>query len=406
MHNAVNKLKSVVAEELLSHAPDTVRAIDSIQSTLELDIGAAEQALAQIVEKLNLKLFHSVKTMDLLLVEGCNLACGYCFERSVLNSSLPRKRVMNNDLIEKSIDFFIRYSGSESDLQLALFGGEPTLNYGGIRHAISYGEQCSSAMNKKIHFNMTSNGILLDKEIIDYLADHKVKILLSIDGVQKAHDRHRVTKNGEGTYVKVMENMRLLKKRQPWIGIKMTIMPDIVDTLYESVLTLHALGVNQFLIGHATGAFWSSQSINKFASEMRRLCTWYENHRGTSLRIAEFDEKVTQDGYFGCSAGRTRIAVAVNGDITGCARISTLDDKMSHGLLGNVRLGLFAVKQRLEMRSCSSLRQNCEELSIAKEYRGGCFATNYDATGSLFQPNILQHNFSLMLRDVRLFKKE
>ncbi len=405
MDERVTAIGRAVTGELLSQSPDVPKVVEHIRSETGLSASDSEKLLASIVERLNSAIFPPIGKMELLLIEGCNLACHYCFEGNMLRSSIRPNRRMTCDTIEKAIDLLIRYSGKEEDLQLTLFGGEPTLHVDGIRHAVEYAEECASRSDKKIMFNMTTNGVLLNDEMADYLARHDVRVLLSIDGIESAHDKHRVDRKGRGTFSRVMDGMKLLKKKQPWIGIKMTIMPDIADTLYDSARELHRLGVNQFLIGHATGVSWSRQDMETYAEQTRLLYEWYKGRRGGELKITGFDEERRPGGYFGCSAGRSRVSVAPNGDITGCSRISTLDGKETRGRLGNVHVGLFEIQGRLEMTGCRSLIRNCTELGIAEKYRGGCFATNYEANGDLFAPSLLEYEFSALLEDITSRKR-
>ena len=400
------RIEQIVKQELLSADPDMESATDRVQAAAGLGREDAKKILIGIVGRINLALFPPVRKMELVLVEGCNLACQYCFEGTVLNSATGRRKWMSLETIEKSIDLLIRYAGPASPLQITLFGGEPTLHFDGIVHAVTCAEKRAAEAGKKIAFNMTSNGVLLDEHLVDYLASHRVKVLLSIDGTKVAHDRYRIDKRGAGTFDQVMRGMRLLKRRQPWIGIKMTIMPDNAGTVLESVKKLYREGVNQFLIGHATGVRWSDRARHTYAQQMRCLCEWYRVNRADDLKISGFDEDQSDGGFFGCSAGRSRISVAVNGDITGCSRITTLDDRTTPGLLGNVEHGLFVIARRLEMTGCKTLIDNARKLGIGNQYRGGCFATNYEETGSLFKPDLQQHEFSLLLKDLKVPPRE
>ena len=94
---------------------------------------------------------------------------------------------------------------------------------------------------------------------------HKIKVLLSIDGLKESHDRFRIDKSGKGTFEQAIQGMQLLKKSQPWIGTKMTVSPQNVPNLYDDVLGLYKLGVNDFVIGHATGMEWSLIDREKFS---------------------------------------------------------------------------------------------------------------------------------------------
>ena len=171
-------------------------------------------------------------------------------------------------------------------------------------------------------------------------------------------------------------------------------------SIFESVKGLNEMGVNQFLIGHATGVEWSDGSLQTYQDQMQQLRAWYLKNKGDTLKIVAFDKPKSAQGFFGCSAGRSTIAISCNGDITGCSRISTLHDAVTVGKLGHVDYGLFDLKTRADMTGCRKLKKSCSEAGISDQYAGGCFATNYEATGDLFKPNRLQHRFSVLLRDI------
>ena len=119
----------------------------------------------------------------------------------------------------------------------------------------------------------------------------------------------------------------------------MTVMPANAPGLHDDVAGLHALGVNQFLIGYATGVPWTDSEMETFGLQMRKLRTWYGRAGGPDPRITEFD-KPKPKGIFGCQAGRTSISVSPTGEV-------------QHGLT----------------------------------HLGGCFALNYEECGDLFLPS-------------------
>lgn len=381
-----DELAGMVESNLFSELPDAVALKKIIMHKLNLTSTDADRLLYQTVLKLNDALFPSISGMELVLTEGCNLACSYCFEKNMLGY-----KKMPLSIAAKAVDLLFDYSKDQTDLNITFFGGEPTLNYPVIKGITEYAQQKASSLNKSVHFNMTSNGTLLTDSMIDYFHQNKIKILLSIDGFKRIHDKYRIDKNGKGTFDRVYENLKLLKEKQPWIGIKMTIMPDEAQNLFSSVLELHGMGVNQFIIGPATGIDWSSQHTSSFLSEMKRIYEWYLDYSGSDLRIAEFEE--IRDGpFYGCHAGRTNIAVGIDGQVSPCSKILAIDSAHPISRLGDVHFGLINFKNRMELVRCSELRSECERQNLS-DYRGGCFATNYYETKSLFHPNINDYYF-------------
>src|SRR6185437_9791836 len=145
---------------------------------------------------------------------------------------------------------------------------------------------------------MTSNGVLLTEEMVDYFALHKIKVLLSIDGLEATHDKYRRDKFGRGTFDQVKRGLDLLKEKQVWIGTKMTVMPENVPNLFEDVIGLYEIGVNQFTIGHATGIKWSDNDIEEFTKQYSKIYKWYNEKPHNDLKIEEFDNLNDLKGYF------------------------------------------------------------------------------------------------------------
>ncbi|HWQ20881.1 MAG TPA: radical SAM protein [Methanotrichaceae archaeon] len=334
--------------------------------------------------------------MELILTEGCNLACSYCFEKEMVGYEK-----MSQSVARASVDLLFDYSLDEKELHITHFGGEPLLNFPMVQYVTEYAEEKAGLLGKSLELSMTSNGILLDESIANYLADHKISVLLSIDGCESTHNRFRIDRQGRGTFDKVIKGLRVLKRVQPWIGVKMTVMPENVPRLYEDVLGLYDLGVNQFIIGHATGVEWSGEGMNAYGEELRRVAQWYRGESRQDLKIAEFDHLDKASGYFGCRAGRNSISVSANGEISACSKVLSLNNRQLLAKLGDVRHGLTCFRNRAELISCSKLYSACEAQGIEKDFLGGCFASNYSDAHDIFQPSIQEYKFSLLERSIR-----
>ena len=342
------------------------------------------------VRQINRDSFFALSKIELLLAEGCDMACSYCFESAILDPSLKRRRVMKDEVIERAIRLLFDHATGEEKVGLTLFGGEPTLNFPGLRRAVELFEAEVAARGVDSFINMTTNGLHLTQEMIDYLADHHVQVLFSIDGGRETHDRYRKDKRLEGTYDRVIANMKAMKRRQPWIGAKITVMPSEAARLFDNVQALLAEGINQFVIGAASGVAWSDAEQAAFLDQWQKIGRWMRDVRPEGVRITDFEEEdeIPTGGRFGCGAARNTIAVNVAGDVAGCSKIISLDGEKTIGKLGDVWHGLYHIRERADMAGCGRLRENCAAAGIAEAYHGGCFATNYEATGDLYQPNL------------------
>lgn len=378
---------------LVSDSPDLVPLHARIGKEVDLSSEDARRFIYQLVAELNAALFPPVTHLELIHTEGCNLACSYCFEKNMLGY-----RKMPLDIARAAVDLLFEYSQNEEHLAITHFGGEPTLNFPAIQHVTEYAEQKATLQGKSVSFNMTSNGALFTESMVEYFAQHKIMVLLSVDGLEPTHNRYRVDKLGRGTFERVMKGLSLLKRVQPWIGVKMTVMPQNAPSLWEDVRGLHELGVNHFIIGYATGVKWSEEDMDCYRAQLTRLFQWYQATRGRDLRIDEFEEGVKETTSFGCRAGRVSITATVDGEISPCSKILALNNKQLLAKLGDVRYGLTYVRNRAELVSCSHLRSACEAKGIAKEFQGGCFAENYEDNHDLFEPSMQGHVLSILRR--------
>jgi uncharacterized protein len=343
-----------------------------------------------VVKNVNTALFPPVTKLELVLTNRCNLACAYCFERDMIGNTL-----MSPDVARASIDLLFEYSSAMPSLDITYFGGEPTLNFPVLRVATEYAEEKARQCGKSVDFGITSNGISLTEKMIEYLANHKIKVLLSIDGLAGSHNRYRVDRRGGGTFERVVKKARLLKKVQPWLGARLTVMPDNAKNLYYDVVGLYELGFNQFIISHATGAKWSEHDMNQYEEGLRRLLVWYKETARTDVRINEFEGKVATGPIFGCSAGRSGIAVSVNGEISPCSKMLAIDSKRVVAKLGDVDYGLTHIRNRYELVFCAALQDACDREELAAVYKGGCYACNHEENGNIFEPSIMEHKFSI-----------
>jgi uncharacterized protein len=387
-----DELLNRVQTALLANEPNTQELQEALMRELHLSEEMVPRLLYQVVRELNLSLFPAITHLELIHTEGCNLACEYCFEKNMLGH-----KKMPHEIACLAIDLLFDYSCDESELSITHFGGEPTLNFAGIRLATEYAEEKASLFGKTVKFDTTSNGVLLNDEMVKYFSDHNIRVLLSMDGLEKTHDKFRVDKLGRGTFKQVLKGLEILKKRQSWVGVKMTVMPQNVDSLFDDVIGLTHLGINQFLIGHATGVEWSAEAMTTYENQFGKLHRWYKENPRADLKIDDF-ETTEEVGYFGCQAGRNSIAVTVRGEVSPCSKIMGFSSKSLVGKMGDVWHGLTYLRNRYDLVSCSQVKSACENLGIAQDFQGGCFAVNYGESGNLFNPSLTEHAFSLLKR--------
>ena len=134
-----------------------------------------------------------VKALCLHIAHDCNLACKYCFAEE--GEYHGRRALMSYEVGKKALDFLVANSGSRKNLEVDFFGGEPTMNFEVVKQLVEYGRSIEEANNKKFRFTLTTNGILLNDEILDFANKEMSNIVLSIDGRKEINDLMRPTRN-------------------------------------------------------------------------------------------------------------------------------------------------------------------------------------------------------------------
>ncbi len=368
------------------------------------------------------KAFPKTTFMELVLTEDCNLRCSYCF----VKDKNPRR--MSWNVAKTAVDFLITESGRTENVHILFFGGEPLLELDLIKRVIEYANGEAPHREKKFSYSMTTNGTLLTEETCRYLRDSSVKYLVSVDGTAETHDRHRKTRGGGPSFHLIEKNFRHMKRFQPWQGTRYTIHPDSVGALMTNVRVLHDMGVNQFIIGPAMAPDvpWPKEAMETFAEQLDNLVDYYvkmqQEKRHFRLGMLELgslpslEEARTQsedallqrcrtqhEGEWGCGAGRGRLAVNTRGELYGCSRLLTANGLARDGLgrLGSLQDG-FDVHARAKLiGKRESARTTCLACSLRDACTGGCPAVNFQFTGDMYRPSLLDCEFTRLYLEVQ-----
>ena len=139
-----------------------------------------------------------VKALCLHIAHDCNLACKYCFAEE--GEYHGRRALMSFEVGKKALDFLVANSGNRVNLEVDFFGGEPLMNWQVVKDLVEYGRSIEEANNKKFRFTLTTNGVLLNDEILEFANKEMGNIVLSIDGRKEIHDKMRPFRGGQGSY--------------------------------------------------------------------------------------------------------------------------------------------------------------------------------------------------------------
>ncbi len=159
----------------------------------------------EILDALN----HAIMNLCFEVTQDCNMRCKYCTYSGSFYYQRRHKQIsMSFDMARRIIDYYMRHSNKSLNRFISFFGGEPLLSIELIRQCVGYISKIYDVKN--IHFGITTNGLLLNREIIEYLCSQRFNITLSLDGPADLHDKYRTKINGKGSYDQVIGNLHLL----------------------------------------------------------------------------------------------------------------------------------------------------------------------------------------------------
>ena len=202
-----------------------------------------------------------VKALCLHIAHDCNLACRYCFAEE--GEYHGRRAMMSFEVGKKALDFLIANSGSRRNLEVDFFGGEPLMNWQVVKDLVAYGRQQEKLHDKHFRFTVTTNGVLLNDEIQEFINQEMDNVVLSLDGRREVNDRMRPFRNGKGSYDLIVPKFQKLADSRNqekyyirgtftrenldfsedilWWGMQATLMPSAKKTflrLWKSTISL------------------------------------------------------------------------------------------------------------------------------------------------------------------------
>lgn len=202
---------------------ETVAALKHKYDSSELETAISEIQYLIDAEQLftkdnyihNLEFKHRkpvIKAMCLHIAHDCNIRCKYCFASQ--GDFEGDRSLMSLEVGKKALQFLVDNSGNRRNLEVDFFGGEPLMNFEVVKELVTFGRSLEKEHNKLFRFTLTTNGMLLTDEIIDYVNENMDNVVLSIDGRREINDLMRYTVNGKGTYEHIVPKFKKLVERR------------------------------------------------------------------------------------------------------------------------------------------------------------------------------------------------
>jgi len=347
-----------------------------------------------------------VKAMCLHISHDCNLRCKYCFAST--GDFGEGRKLMTFETGKAAIDFLLNNSGDRVNLELDFFGGEPLMNFDVVKQIVVYARSREKEYNKNFRFTITTNGLLLTDDKIDFINKEMSNVVLSIDGRKEVNDRLRVRVDGSGCYDKILEGYKKLvsKRGDKDYYVRGTYTKYNLD-FSNDVMHLYDLGFDQVSVEPVMADENMPYAITE--EDVDAISKEYEI-------LAEKLEKIRADGGFcnffhfmldldqgpcaikrlrGCGSGNEYIAITPDGDIYPCHQFVGIPEFK----MGNLEAGTFdnSIKERFAKTHVYA-KEDCKRCWAKFYCSGGCNANNF-----LYEGDILKaHKLSCKLQKKRL----
>ena len=334
-----------------------------------------------------------VKALCLHIAHDCNLACKYCFAEE--GEYHGRRALMSYEVGKKALDFLIASSGNRRNLEVDFFGGEPLMNWQVVKDLVAYGREQEKIHNKHFRFTVTTNGVLLNDEIQDFINKEMDNVVLSLDGRKEINDNMRPFRNGKGSYDLIVPKFQKLadSRNQERYYVRGTFTRNNLD-FSNDVLHFADLGFKQMSIEPVVGDESDpyairEEDIPKICEEYDRLAKIMIEREKEGKGFNFFHFMIDLEGgpcvskrLSGCGSGTEYLAVTPWGDLYPCHQFVG-EEKF---LMGNVDEGITRPEIADEFRGCSVYSKDKCRDCFAKFYcSGGCMANAYNFHGTIHE---------------------
>ena len=387
-----NSADEIISKLKSSYNEDEIReCISEVKELVEDGQLFTEDIYEPFVEKFKEKRQTVVKALCLHIAHDCNLACKYCFAEE--GEYHGRRALMSFEVGKKALDFLVANSGNRVNLEVDFFGGEPLMNWDVVKQLVAYGRSLEKPNNKKFRFTLTTNGVLLNDEVMEFVNKEMSNVVLSLDGRKEVNDRMRPFRTGKGSYDLIVPKFQKLaeSRNQTNYYIRGTFTRNNLD-FSEDVKHFADLGFKQMSIEPVVGPEEDPYSIREqdlpqIMEEYDKLALEYINRykKGNGFNFFHFMIDLTQGPCVykrlsGCGSGTEYLAVTPWGDLYPCHQFVGNEDF----LLGNVDEGIKRQDICDEFKCCNVYAKEKCRNCFAKFYcSGGCAANSYNFHGDI-----------------------
>ena len=382
--------------EKYGHRPDVTerdinKCIDDIEALIESGQLFSPDAFAEIAGDFKERSGDVVKALCLHVAHTCNLNCSYCFASQ--GKYHGERALMSFETGKRALDFLMENSGGRTNLEVDFFGGEPLMNWQVVKDLVAYARSVEKERGKNFRFTLTTNGMLIDDDVIDFANREMSNVVLSLDGRKEIHDRLRVDYAGNGSYDRVVPEFQKLVKARGGKNYYMRgtfthANPDFAkDVFHMADLGFTELSMEPVVAAPGDPAALTEEDIEIVKEQYEILAREMLRRQREGHPITFYHYMLDLTGgpciykrISGCGSGTEYMAVTPWGDLYPCHQF--VGDEGYR--LGNVWDGVTNTALREEFRSCNAYaRSECKDCWAKFYCSGGCAANAYHSAGSI-----------------------
>lgn len=391
-----NSTKEEIVSEMCEKYPDTSKS--EIEECFEQIISLKEEGslfttdtFEDKADVLKEKTSGVVKALCLHVAHTCNLNCEYCFaSQGKFNGE---RAVMSFETGKRALDFLVENSGTRTNLEVDFFGGEPLMNWDVVKDLVKYARSIEKEKGKNFRFTLTTNGVLVDDEVIEFANKEMSNVVLSLDGRQEVHDRYRVDYNGNGSWEKIVPKFQKFVEKRGGKDYYMRgtfthANTDFVKDIEKMLeLGFTELSMEPVVCSPEDASALTNEDLPILFEQYEKLSKLMMDKKKEGKPFTFYHYMIDLEGgpciykrISGCGSGTEYMAVTPWGDLYPCHQFVG-DEKYK---LGDIWKGVTNKEVQNEFKSCNVYaREECRTCWARLYCSGGCAANAYHATGDV-----------------------
>ena len=372
-------------------AEDIAECYAQVESLKDSGKLFAPDNFAPMAGKLKEKTAGVVKALCLHIAHTCNLNCAYCFASQ--GKYHGERAIMSYEVGKRALDFLIENSGTRRNLEVDFFGGEPLMNLQVVKDLVAYARSIEKEKGKNFRFTLTTNGILVDDDVIAWANRECSNVVLSLDGRQEIHDRFRVDYAGNGSWEKIVPKFQKFVEAREGKNYYMRgtfthANPDFLKDIQQMLdLGFTELSMEPVVCGESDPSRLTEEDLPIVMEQYEKLAELMIAHEKAGKPFTFYHYMIDLTGgpciykrISGCGSGTEYMAVTPWGDLYPCHQFVG-EEKFR---LGNIWDGVTNTEIQGEFAACNVFAHpECRDCWARLYCSGGCAANAYHATGSV-----------------------